>query len=1089
MFRFFIALIILNYLFVEKSYSTVPTPDHVVILVLENHGYNQVVRSSASPYINSLINDPFTALFTQSYALSHPSQPNYLQFFSGSTQGVTDDNVPATLPFTTANLGAELQNASRTFIGYSEDLPSVGYTGATSGAYARKHNPWVNWQSTALNGIPVSSNQPFTAFPSDYNLLPTVSFVIPNQNNDMHNGSDPSRITTCDTWIQTNLNAYIQWAKTHNSLLILTFDEDDNASVQHILTLFTGNFVQAGNYSTAINHYNVLRTVEDMYGLTHAGAASSAATIDNCWNNCNLTIPTVTPSGPITLCQGSSVILTASNANNYLWQPNGATTQSTTISTSGNYSVTATFANGCKTSSAPVTVSVLSVQSDATLFVETMGSITTNPTSISTQETNNGFDNDSYSMSGTGDLRNTTVSTGYGTGLPTASGSTNVFLTNTVGKNFIIAGINTSGLTNLELSFGINKSTTTTNGADLLVKVSSDGTNYTSLSFPSLPTGSGTAIWYYRTATGTIPPTANLRIQFIQNGTATQYRIDDVMLKYSGVPTITASGPLTFCQGDSVTLTSSSGANYLWSNGATTQSIKVKSAGSYNVSVNCIASSPVTVTVNTCTIGLNLKVFIEGFYINGGSLVAVANPALHPTICDTIIVELHDTTTTHTLISSARDTLNTNGMGKFYFPSNIKGHHYYVAVKHRNAIETWSKNAILFDSVMVNYDFTVPDTSVHPNPVPVLNSISPSSVNAGSPGFTLTLSGNNFISGSVVKWNGNSLTTTYVSNTQLTALVPAVNISTAGSASITIFNPSPGGGTSGSKMFTINTPPPVIKKFLFDATKAETAGNADWVIDEDASPQRIPTPAQSNITSGTAETYWTGAISSWGIALVKSGNNVETLPSGTAITYGNSSNGQDLSNYNVFVIDEPNILFTAAEKTAILNFVNNGGGLFIVADHTGSDRNNDGEDSRVVLNDLMKNNSIQNNAFGFSIDSTNISQVSSNVRTNSNSNTVLHGSQGNVSQLEFNNGATITINTSANANAQGLIWENSFAQNSTLIMCATSTYGTGRIFLVTDSSPLDDGTGASGNTLYVGWPTYSHTSLFMNASLWLAKLQ
>lgn len=280
------------------------------------------------------------------------------------------------------------------------------------------------------------------------------------------------------------------------------------------------------------------------------------------------------------------------------------------------------------------------------------------------------------------------------------------------------------------------------------------------------------------------------------------------------------------------------------------------------------------------------------------------------------------------------------------------------------------------------------------------------------------------------------------------------------------------------------------KKFLFDASKAETAGNADWVIDEDGgTPQRLPTPAQSGITSSTAETYWTGAISSWGIALVKAGNTVETLPSGTAITYGNASNAQDLSNYDVFVVDEPNILFTAAEKTAIINFVSHGGGLFMISDHTVSDRNNDGYDSPVIWNDLMTNNGIVSNPFGFSIDLTNITEVSSNVRTGSGTNPILNGSQGSVSQLEFNNGATVTINTTANSTVQGLVWQSGFTQNSTHIMCASSTYSTGRVFVVTDSSPMDDGTGASGNNLFVGWPLYSHTQLFMNASLWLAKLQ
>jgi len=291
-------------------------------------------------------------------------------------------------------------------------------------------------------------------------------------------------------------------------------------------------------------------------------------------------------------------------------------------------------------------------------------------------------------------------------------------------------------------------------------------------------------------------------------------------------------------------------------------------------------------------------------------------------------------------------------------------------------------------------------------------------------------------------------------------------------------NGSGGGSTGGGK------------KFLFDATKAETAGNADWVIDEDGgTPQRTPTPAQSSVTSSTGETFWTGAISSWGIALVKAGDAVETLPSGAAITYGNSSNAQDLSNYDVFVVDEPNILFTAAEKTAILNFVSHGGGLFMISDHTVSDRNNDGHDSPEIWDDLMTNNSVASNPFGFSIDLTNITETTSNVWTGGGSNPILNGSQGSVSQLEFNNGATITTNAAANSTVQGLIWQSGFTQNNTHIMCATSTFGTGRVFVVTDSSPMDDGTGASGNNLFVSWPILSHTQLFMNASLWLAKLQ
>ncbi len=280
------------------------------------------------------------------------------------------------------------------------------------------------------------------------------------------------------------------------------------------------------------------------------------------------------------------------------------------------------------------------------------------------------------------------------------------------------------------------------------------------------------------------------------------------------------------------------------------------------------------------------------------------------------------------------------------------------------------------------------------------------------------------------------------------------------------------------------------KKFLFDATKAETAGNADWVIDEDNStPQQVPTPLQSTITSSTSETYWTGALSSWGIALVKKGQFVETLPSGKSITYGNAGNPQDLSKYNVFVVDEPNVRFTAAEKTAILSFVQNGGGLLMISDHTQSDRNNDGWDSPAIWNDLMTNNGAVNNPFGFSVDLTNIVQLSNNVLTGSSTNPILHGSQGNVTQLDFHNGATLTLAPSSNASVQGLIWKSGVTQNTQNVLCASSTYGSGRVFVVTDSSPMDDGTGTSGNSLFNGWTTYSHVPLFMNASLWLAKLQ
>jgi hypothetical protein len=277
------------------------------------------------------------------------------------------------------------------------------------------------------------------------------------------------------------------------------------------------------------------------------------------------------------------------------------------------------------------------------------------------------------------------------------------------------------------------------------------------------------------------------------------------------------------------------------------------------------------------------------------------------------------------------------------------------------------------------------------------------------------------------------------------------------------------------------------KKFLFDATKAQTAGNADWVLDADTSPQRFPTPAQSNITATTTESFWRGGLSAWGVALAKLGHTVETLPSGTAITYGGTG-AQDLKNYDVYVIDEPNVRFTSAEKTAILNFVKNGGGLFLIANHSGSDRNNDGYDSARVWNDLMSTNTVKTNPFGITITLNNISETTSN-RLSATTNTILNGSQGTVTQLKYSSGATMSISTTANSTVRGLIWRGSSTQGTSNIMCASATFGTGRVVAIGDSSPADDGTGATGDTLYPGWTELSsHSILHLNASLWLAKL-
>jgi len=307
--------------------AQVPKYDHVVVVIFENHSYADIIGNPAAPNFNALAasganflpaSDDPAGVMSGSHAVRHPSQPNYLEFYSGSNQGVVQDGRPGTTqepfssspPFTTPNLGAALRNAGYRFATYSESLPSVGYDGdsyttdPTQNQYQRKHNPvanWVNDANPSVNQLPSSVNQPFTTFQNmsrirnGFENLPTVSFVVPNEQNDMHDGT----VAQADAWLKTNiLDTYLRWATAHNILLIVTFDEDaDNTATNLVPTIFAGAGIKPGNYVeaninaanpyvatigdpgvqtptyTAMNHYNVLSTTEDMYVLPHIGGS------------------------------------------------------------------------------------------------------------------------------------------------------------------------------------------------------------------------------------------------------------------------------------------------------------------------------------------------------------------------------------------------------------------------------------------------------------------------------------------------------------------------------------------------------------------------------------------------------------------------------------------------------------------------------------------------------------------------------------------------------------------------------------------------------------------------------------------------
>jgi hypothetical protein len=257
---------------VDLAAAALPRPAHVVIVVEENRSEGNIIGNKATPFITALA--AHGANMAQSFAETHPSEPNYLALFAGSTFGVTKDTCPVN-GGNTPNLASELLAAGYTFIGYAEDLPVAGSPVCSAGKYARKHVPWANFTN-----VPPANSVPFSAFPmGNYANLPTVSFVIPNNDNNMHDGS----IAQGDAWLNRQLSGYANWAVANNSLLIVTWDEDDNGSRNQIPTVIYGAHVQPGTYDEQISHYNVLSTLEQMYGLPKTGNAVNAPPIATIW--------------------------------------------------------------------------------------------------------------------------------------------------------------------------------------------------------------------------------------------------------------------------------------------------------------------------------------------------------------------------------------------------------------------------------------------------------------------------------------------------------------------------------------------------------------------------------------------------------------------------------------------------------------------------------------------------------------------------------------------------------------------------------------------------------------------------------------
>jgi hypothetical protein len=279
----------------------------------------------------------------------------------------------------------------------------------------------------------------------------------------------------------------------------------------------------------------------------------------------------------------------------------------------------------------------------------------------------------------------------------------------------------------------------------------------------------------------------------------------------------------------------------------------------------------------------------------------------------------------------------------------------------------------------------------------------------------------------------------------------------------------------------------VPKKVLFDHTRHEEAGtSAEWVVDTNGEPN--PTPANPS-----SESEWNGGISAWAFDLHQQGYAIQTLPPSGRVTFGDANNAQDLSKYKVYVIPEPYLRFSAAEKTAILNFVKNGGGLFLVGNHQGASRysGSGGTDAFTVFNDLVVVNGANPYGFTFVVGhgpgDSKANTVSSAFSTSTSAaiKSIVHGPFGSLNTMDFHSYAYLKTNASQNSSALSVLRTQISGDAGSFIV--TCMIGSGRVVVISDSSPSDDGTtSTSGKSLHNGYGANSNRAFFLNATNYLA---
>ena len=268
------------------SGNALPTPDHVIVVVLENHSFSEVIGSPSMPYLNSLASAH--SLATNYFANVHPSIGNYFMLTTGQVETI-DDAFTGTI--TDDNIVRALTGAGKTWKGYMESIPSAGYLGGDVVPYLKHHDPFSYFSDVTGSTAQAANIVPFTQLQADLaaNTLPSFAFISPNSRDDAHDCptgaatcADTDKLAAADTWLKTNIDPLINNAAFANSVFIITWDEGDITDLNNIggqvATVLVGTHVKAGFKSTTLyQHQNTLRLVLDLLKVGDRPGASATA--------------------------------------------------------------------------------------------------------------------------------------------------------------------------------------------------------------------------------------------------------------------------------------------------------------------------------------------------------------------------------------------------------------------------------------------------------------------------------------------------------------------------------------------------------------------------------------------------------------------------------------------------------------------------------------------------------------------------------------------------------------------------------------------------------------------------------------------